>query len=236
MRTDAGLDALFARVAQSIANATLRLDKTSAERLATLEGRAIQVEGTLPGQVWCIRIRDARIEVLTGLADSPDAVVRGKPQDLLAWFVSPDGQAAERVEIEGDRTLLVALAGVFKALAPTGLSPPIRGQDLLGAAELAAAVLGSAAESVADAWREAAVGRFANRADQDDFQSGIERLEVEVKRLSARVRDLESARRNQSPTASADTDNHAPHPESAAPEYEPTPGTTDGPNSGEAAT
>ena len=217
MRVGADLDAVFAGMAESLANATLRLDKASGERLAALEGRTVQVESTLPSQVWSVRVRDARIEVLPGLVDSPDVIARGKPQDLLAWFASPEGQAAQRVQIEGDAALLAELAGVFKALAPKGFSPPIRGQDLLGAAELAAAVMSSAAESVAGAWREATAGRFVNRSGYGDFEEGIESLRAEIERLSARVRTLESARGNQAAAAG-----------------KPAMGTSDGPESGAA--
>lgn len=191
------LHAMLAGLAQRMANAALRLDAASAGRLAALEGRTVQVESTRPGQVWSVRVRDARIEVLAGLADAPDVVVRGEPQDLLAWFAAPGGRAAERVEIDGDATVLADLAALFKALSPSGLAPPIRGQDLLGAAELAAAVLRSAAQGAGSAWRDANVERFVNRTRFSGFLDGIDNLRLAVERLSVRVGALESARAGQ---------------------------------------
>ena len=181
------LHAMFAGLAEKMANATLRLDAASSARLAALAGCKVQVESTLPGQVWSVQVRDGRIAVLAGLADSPDVVVRGKPGDLFAWFVSPDGRAAERVEIDGDAAALAELAAVFKALSPGGLAPPIRGQDLLGAAELAAAMLRSAAQGAGSAWREAYGERFVNRAHFSGFLDGIDDVRLEVERLFARV-------------------------------------------------
>ena len=191
------LHAMFAGLAEKMANATLRLDAASSARLAALAGCKVQVESTLPGQVWSVQVRDGRIAVLAGLADSPDVVVRGKPGDLFAWFVSPDGRAAERVEIDGDAAALAELAAVFKALSPGGLAPPIRGQDLLGAAELAAAMLRSAAQGAGSAWREAYGERFVNRAHFSGFLDGIDDVRLEVERLFARVGALESARARQ---------------------------------------
>ncbi len=185
------LDALFAGLAQTLANATLRLDRAGRERLAELEGSTVQVESAFPAQVWSWRVTEGRMEVLAGLADSPDAVVRGNAQDLFAWFVAPDSRAAEKVEIQGDATLLAELAEVFRVLTPFGMASPVGAQDLLGAAELAGAVLRSAAESVAGAWRDATTERFVDRARFDDFASGIATLRDAVGRLSERVRALE---------------------------------------------
>lgn len=197
MRARVDLDSMFAGVAESVANATLRLDQASRDRLAELEGRTVQVESAFPGQVWSLRVREGRIEVLAGLADSPDVVVRGKPQDLLAWFVAPEGRSAQRLDIQGDAALLTDLAGVFRELAPMGMRSPIAAEDLLGAAELAGAVLRSAAESIAGAWREATADRFVNRSYYDDFQGGIEQLRDRVERLSTRVRALEAGESGQ---------------------------------------
>ena len=184
---------MFAGLAEKVANATLRLDAASEGRLAALEGLGVQVESTAPRQTWSVRVRDARIELLAGFLDSPDVLVRGRPQDLLAWFAAPDGRAAERVEIDGDAQALAELAAVFKEMTPGGLVSPIRGQDLLGAAELAAAALRSAAEGAGNAWREAQPGQYVNRAGLDGFLDGLDSLRLAVGRLSARVDALESA-------------------------------------------
>ena len=197
MAAGEGLDSLIARALESFANATLRLDKASEAHLAPLEGRTAQVESTFPDQVWCIRVRDARIEVSAGLADSPDVVAKGAPGDLLAWFAAPESRAAERVEIDGDTELLAELAGVFRALAPTAMMPPTPGEDLLGAAELAAATLNSAAQAVAGAWREATRPPFVNRSRFSDLKDETERLQSRVVRLAERVEALESKQSGQ---------------------------------------
>ncbi|MCY4563111.1 MAG: SCP2 sterol-binding domain-containing protein [Gammaproteobacteria bacterium] len=194
------LESLFARLAESMANATLRLDKGSTERLAALEGRSIQVESTGPAQVFTVRVSDARIEVTPGPVDSPDALVRGRFQDLVAWLAAPNGSAAERVEIDGDPAVPADLAELFRQLAPLGLPLPIRGDDLLGAVELAGAVIGSAAEGAARAWRQIPAQPFVNRDRFGDAREDIEALRADVGSLTARVEALESARREAAET------------------------------------
>ena len=194
MRPGYDLESLFARMAESMANATLRLDKGSRERLAALEGRSIQVESTGPAQVFSVRVCDGRIEVTPGPVDSPDAVVRGRFQGLAAWLAAPDGSAAERVEIDGDPAVPAELAELFRALAPQGLPLPFRGEDLVGAVELAGAVIGSAAEGAARAWRQVSKGAFVSRDRFGDAREDIEALRADIGNLTARVATLETAR------------------------------------------
>lgn len=190
----ADLESLFARAAESVANATLRLGKDSRERLAALDGRSIRVESTGPAQVFSVRIVDAHIEVLPGLVDSPDAVVRGRLQDLMAWLAVPGSSAAERVEIDGDAAVPADLAELFRSLAPEGVALPFRNDDLLGAVELAGAVIGSAAEGAARAWREVAAPPFVNRDRFSEAREEIESLRKEIDRLQDRLASLEDAR------------------------------------------
>ena len=190
----ADLESLFARAAESLANATLRLDRESGSRLAALEGRSVQVESTSPAQVFSVRVIDARIEVRPGPVDSPDALVRGRLQDLLAWFAAPDSGAAEPVVIKGDAAIPGDLAGVFRALAPGSLALPFREDDLLGALELAGAVIGSAAEGAARAWGQVTSGPpFVNRDRFGDAREEIGSLREEIESLADRVASLESA-------------------------------------------
>lgn len=192
MRPGSELESLFARAAESVANAALRLDKESRARLAALEDRSVQVESTGPARVFTVRVSHARIQVLQGRAASPDALVTGKLQDLIAWFAAPQSGAAERVAIGGDSALAAELADLFRALAPRGL--PLSGDDLLGAAELAGAVIGSAAEGAVRAWRQVSSGPpFVNRDRFSDAQQEIGSLREEIESLAARVASLESS-------------------------------------------
>ncbi|MDE0064018.1 MAG: hypothetical protein OXP09_00445 [Gammaproteobacteria bacterium] len=194
MRLGSDLETLFAHMAESAANATLRLDKRSSERLTALEGRSVQVESSEPAQVFSVRVSDARIEVLPGLVDSPDALVKGSFRDLTAWFAAPGSSAAERVEIDGDASVPADLAELFRALAPKGLPLPFRGEDLLGAAELAGAVIGSAAEGAARAWRQVSSGPpFVNRDRFGEAREEIASLRADIESLAGRVESLESA-------------------------------------------
>ncbi len=189
----ADLESLLARAAESLANATLRLDKRAGERLAALDGRSIQVESTDPAQVFSVRVDNTRLVVTRGPADSPDATVSGRFQDLVAWLAAPSSSAAARVEIDGDTAVPAGLAEIFRSLAPQGLSLPIRGDDLLGALELAGAVAGSVAEGAARAWRQVAAPPLANRDRFAGARAEIAGLREEIEGLAARVAALESS-------------------------------------------
>ncbi len=190
-----GLDTLFADVLETFSNAALGLDPESSERLRMLEGRSLQIESSAPQQVLTLIVRDARIVMLAEPVDRPNVIVRGRMQDLLAWFAATRqaSQTNQRVEIEGDETTLFEVINVFKRFAPDPGYPFNNfiaseiGQNLLGAAELAIAGLRSAVEGAGSAMQQSAANQYLDQSHVNAFLEALEDLRLRVDRLAARV-------------------------------------------------
>ncbi len=190
-----GLDTFFADVLETFSNAVLGLDPESPERLRILEGRSLQFESSAPQQVLTLTVRDARIVMLAEPVDTPNVIVRGRMQDLLAWFAatSQASQTNQRVEIDGDETTLFEVMDVFKRFAPDPGYPFNNfiaseiGQNLLGAAELAIAGLRSAVEGAGSAMQQSAANQYLDQSHVNAFLERLEDLRLRVDRLAARV-------------------------------------------------
>jgi len=148
------IDALFADLAETLGNALLNLDADAKQRLADLEGRCIRIECTLPNKSATLKVQRSRVAVSAEAIGEADAVVQGSMADLIAWVLGGASAESTAVRIEGDQG---ALAEVTAAITPNlvnQLSDALSnspGEDVLGALELAAAGLRSAAEGAAHA-------------------------------------------------------------------------------------
>lgn len=148
------IDALFADLAETLGNALLNLDADAKQRLADLEGRCIRIECTLPSKSATLKVQRSRVAVSAEAIGEADAVVQGSMADLIAWVLGGASAESTAVRIEGDQG---ALAEVTAAITPNlvnQLSDALSnspGEDVLGALELAAAGLRSAAEGAAHA-------------------------------------------------------------------------------------
>ena len=152
----ASLDALFADLVETLANAALKLDDAAADRLAALEGRRLRILCRAPAKTVTLGVQRRRLSVSAEAIGEADVSVCGSASELFAWAFAGLGKASGQLEIAGDEALLAEFAA---ALRPTGLEaiterlPDNLGDDLFGALELGAAILGSAAQSGADALR-----------------------------------------------------------------------------------
>jgi len=148
------IDALFADLAETLGNALLNLDADAKQRLADLEGRCIRIECTLPNKSATLKVQRSRVAVSAEAIGEADAVVQGSMADLIAWVLGGASAESTAVRIEGDQG---ALAEVTAAITPnlvnqlSGALSNSPGEDVLGALELAAAGLRSAAEGAAHA-------------------------------------------------------------------------------------
>lgn len=148
------IDTLLADLAETLGNALLNLDADAKQRLADLEGRCIRIECTLPNKSATLKVQRSRIAVSAEAIGEADAVVQGAMADLIAWVLGGASAENPAVRIEGDQG---ALAEVTAAITPNlvnQLSSTLSnspGEDVLGALELAAAGLRSAAEGAAHA-------------------------------------------------------------------------------------
>ena len=196
------LDALFADLAETVGNALLSLDAEAKERLANLEGRCIRIECTAPERVATLKVQRSRIAVSAEAIGEADATVQGSMAALIAWGAAGAPADGAAVRIEGDRG---ALAEVSAALTPsllTQLSKALSnspGEDLLGALELAAAGLRSAAEGAAHAFEQGLKPSAEGSSPLAQLTPAFEALREGVLELALRAQELAQPSRSDPP-------------------------------------
>ena len=195
----AGWDALFADLVETLANFGLSLDDDAAQRLAALEGRRLRIQCKAPAKTVTLGVQSRRLSLSAEAIGAADVTVSGAAADLLAWAWAGFGKGADKLEMEGDAALVAEFAA---ALRPSGLDavfarlPDNPGEDLLGALELAGAVLRSAVEGGAAALQRGLGEAPADAPPGREFAAAVRELRERVDGLQARVRDLEEGGEN----------------------------------------
>ena len=196
------LDALFADLAETVGNALLGLDAEAKERLADLDGRCIRIECTAPERVATLKVQRSRIAVSAEAIGEADATVQGSMAALIAWGAAGAPSDDTAVRIEGDRR---ALAEVTAALTPNLLGQLSNalsnnpGEDLLGALELAAAGLRSAAEGAAHAIEQGLKPSPEGSSPLAQLTPAFEVLRESVLELALRAQELGKPSRSDPP-------------------------------------
>ena len=153
----ASLDALFADLVETLANAALKLDDAAADRLAALEGRRLRILCRAPAKTVTLGVQRRRLSVSAEAIGEADVSVCGSASELFAWAFAGLGKASGQLEIAGDEALLAEFAAALRPTGPGGHHPhgcPTHLATICSRAlELGAAMLGSAAQSGADALR-----------------------------------------------------------------------------------
>ncbi len=187
------LDALLADLAETLGNALLNLDADAKERLAGLEGRCIRIECAQPSKSATLEVRRSRIAVSAQAIGEADAVVQGSVAELVAWVASGASAESAAVRIEGDPGVLAEVMAavrpsLFNPLSSTLSSSP--GEDVIGALELAAAGLRSAAEGAAHALEQGLAPAADGSSPLAQLAPRFEPLRDGVLKLARRAREL----------------------------------------------
>ena len=196
------LDALFADLAETGGNAVLKLDPDAKQRLADLEGRCIRIECTLPSKTATLKVQRSRIAVSAEAMGEADAVVQGSVAELIAWVAAGAPADSTAVRIEGDPG---ALAEVMAAITPSLVSQLSNalsngpGEDWLGALELAAAALRSAAEGAAHAIEQGLKSPGEGASPMDHLTPAFEILREGVLELALKAQELTKPTRGDPP-------------------------------------
>lgn len=201
------LETMLADALAALANASLDLDPAGRARLSGLEGRRVRIVAELPPPVtarhFTLEVEDARLRLYSRDLDQPNVIVSGSLPDLAQWLLTGATGTRGGLHIEGDTTVLLELAAVFRGFAPDLARPlgrvlgPETAASLVGAGEMAVAGLRSAAAAVGGSLRQGAAERFVNRQQMDRFLDALDDMKLRVDRLAARV-SAEEARRQQS--------------------------------------
>lgn len=196
------LDAMFADLAETVGNAVLNLDAEAKERLTALEGRCIRIECTLPTKTATLKVQRSRIAVSAEAMGEADAVVQGSMAELITWVVAGAPADSTAVRIEGDQG---AVAEVTAAITPNLVSQLSNalsqgpGEDLLGALELAAAGLRSAAEGAAHAIEQGLNSPGEGTSPMDQLTPAFEALREGVLELALKAQELTKPARGDPP-------------------------------------
>lgn len=196
------LDAMFADLAETVGNALLNLDADAKERLTALEGRCIRIECTLPTKTATLKVQRSRIAVSAEPMGEADAVVQGSMAELITWVAAGAPADSTAVRIEGDQG---ALAEVTAAITPDLISQLANtlsrgpGEDLLGALELAAAGLRSAAEGAAHAIEQGLKSPGEGTSPMDQLTPAFEALREGVLELALKAQELTKPARGDPP-------------------------------------
>lgn len=191
----------------ALANASLSLDPASRARLSALEGRSVGVVAELPAPLtprpFTLQVDHARLCLHARALEQPNVIVRGSLPDLAQWLLTGATGGRGGLHIDGDTTVLLELAAVFRGFTPDPTGPlgrvlgPETAASLVGAGEMAFAGLRSAAAAVGGSLRQGAAERFVNRQQMDRFLDALDDMKLRVDRLGARV-SAEEARRQPS--------------------------------------
>lgn len=196
------LDALFADLAETGGNAVLNLDPDAKQRLADLEGRCIRIECTLPSKTATLKVQRSRIAVSAEAIGEADAVVQGSVAELIAWAAAGAPADSTAVRIEGDPGALAEVMAVITPSLVRQLSNALSsgpGEDWLGALELAAAALRSAAEGAAHAIEQGLKSSPEGASPMDHLTPAFEILREGVLELALKAQELTKPTRGDPP-------------------------------------
>lgn len=184
--------------AEALANGTLALDPASRQRLARLEGQAIQIETDL-GEPVSIEFCGERVRIMARAIDHPNAIVRGSSASLLSAGL---GNSHADLRIDGDATLVEELQSILSNLRPDFGEPLARligdqsAEDIAGFLELGGRALRHLAEDLGNegtrAVRAAARRQFVDTRALDRFSEQVLAVQLATDRLGARVQQLEN--------------------------------------------
>ena len=186
---------LLADMATSISNKALNADPDLKEKLASLDGRVIEIVCTAPATTGHLSVVGGRLLFSSGPAELPHVRVKGTATNLIKWLTQ---MQADDLIIDGDHNVLLEFLNVAQAFEPDveHTLSEILGPDLAsraaGAAELGLRGLHSVVQGVGHTLAENSSAQFVRRDEFDTLLDGIDELRLHVDRLSASLKQRES--------------------------------------------
>lgn len=193
------LPGLFAGLIDQAIQRAVALDERAADRLASLEGRSVQLALEGVGIDLFFSGQAGRLNVSAeSLSETePDTTIRGTPAALLAMAVPDWRTPGSGVRIEGDAGTAQALEKLFRQLDPdwerlaTERFGEVIGHQVWRLArdvlDLGRHGLGTAGDQVARYLREES-GLLVTREEVDRFVSEVDELREATDRLESRLR------------------------------------------------
>ena len=183
-------------VASTLINGAIRLDPDAREKLRDLDGVTVSLVCSEPSIECYAQFVGRHVDVFPGNHHAPHVMISGPLLDLVAWL-SPKATTSSRIRIDGDPQLLMALQQFASRYQPEltdaldGFLGPSLSDQVLGAVEIGFDALRNILGSVGDETQRAAQRSFANTDDANRLLDRMERFNLRVDRLAARVNHLE---------------------------------------------
>ncbi|MDJ0654233.1 MAG: SCP2 sterol-binding domain-containing protein [Xanthomonadales bacterium] len=188
----AGMNRLFDRLVD--------LDPASAERLAELEGRTLEVQLEGPGINLLLNVSDGRLRASIGGEAQPDASLKATPGGFLALAASGGETAVGRLKIEGDVDTARRFQELFAGLDPDweeGMTrvfgdvigfqaARLMGNGVAWLRQAGASLAESASEYVREESRQ-----LVTRPEMEEFLDAVDDLRDDVAHLESRVQRLQ---------------------------------------------
>jgi ubiquinone biosynthesis protein UbiJ len=188
---------------EEVINRTLALDPDSAERLAPLEGRSVELSWTTADLGLRLDVNDGRLRVgPRAPASEPDLSVRSSLAGLAGMLlpaIAGGGLPAGKVQLSGDAELARRLSQLAERFEPDLEDAFARRFGIAFGPQLARGLRGAfdwARDSGSSLARDAAGfvrderGDVVARDALEAFHDDVDRLRDDVERLAARVAKL----------------------------------------------
>ena len=187
-----GLNGLFERL--------VGLDPVSAERLAQLEGRTLEVQLLGPGIKLLLSVEDGRLRASINDQVEPEASLQATPGGFLALAASGGETAVGRLKIEGDVDTARRFQEFFAGLDPDweeGLTrvfgdvigfqaARLLGDGVAWLRQAGALMAESASEYVREETRQ-----LVTRPEMEEFLDAVDDLRDDVAHLESRMQQLQ---------------------------------------------
>ena len=197
------LPQIFAGLLEAAVNQVLAMDNNSADRVARLEGKLLQLDLEGLGITLFFTFEYGSVGVSLDAEETPDTTISGTPAALFS-MAAPDGVSewglpGSSVRIEGDANLARDAERLFSHLDPDWERPLARilgdtlGFQVSEGLKQGVGAVQEAARTTADL----AVGYFRDEsgtlvgtAEMNAFNTGVEELRGAVDGLEARIKAL----------------------------------------------
>lgn len=183
----------------------LQHDETSSAKLATLDGKVISIENTLPPLTLFLFPSANGIQVSTDFNGTPDAIIRGNPVSLTALMTSTkksDIMFSQHASLQGDTIIGQEFSNILKhinfdweeELSHLTGDPVAHhiGRTIKALSDWGNQVIQSSQDNVSEYLHEE-VRLLPSRSELNDFHSHVDQLRNDTDRLEQRIVRLKNA-------------------------------------------
>ncbi len=200
------LDQIVASSLEKAFKKYLQHDETSLDKLATLDGKVISIENTLPPLTLFLFPSIKGIRISTDFKGKPDAIIHGNPVSLTALMTSnknSDVLFSQHTSIHGDTVIAQEFSNILKQIdfdweeelshiAGDPVAHQI-GRATKALSDWGNQVIQSSQANVSECLHEE-IRLLPTRAELNSFLDDVDQLRNDTDRLEQRIARLTNAR------------------------------------------